>query len=794
MHNLRYEYLICINSFCHYNQFSLVEKSKKHNDNTRIYVKTINHTNMKLLNAAVIILWFACMNAASAKEFYVSPKGNDSNPGTLEQPFRTLEKAKRTIQSLVRKQLNDDIIINLRGGRYQLDKTLVLGLAQTPQNGHSVTWQAYNNEEPIISSGKPVKNWKKVSTYPKGTPNVAKENIWVADIPKGIKNFRTLFDGNKRLIRAKSAKFQMPRNNDIRRADSQNTYYNKDRIHLRMLPFDDQIKDWDNLSDIELFFNPVPWNMNFIQLESVDMENKMAYLAFEANALPFSSGKHRFAWIENVIDYLDEPGEWCVNTKTRKIYYWPENGSPSRDILAPQLMELVKVEGDVRYDLPTDIPAKNFHFKGLTFTHGDRTVWYKNRKGWGIQHDWDTFDYGNALLRFRGAEDCSVEGCHFTNSGGSAMRLDLHAQRIKIEDNYIEHVGHMGILLAGYGPGTKDVNKNNTIKNNIIHHCGEIVWHGHAVFAWQSGENLISHNYIHDVPRKAIGLCGVRCQILMKSECNFDEASKTIRWHEIENTIDSSKTIIQRYAPYLHARNNTIEFNRVERTMLKLSDGSSINVSGAGLGNKVQNNYLYDIPYVGIRTDDWQDGTIIRNNIVHNARKIGIIHKGINTIENNILINCGKGIHFRAYPQQYFEPESDIRYNIFYSTSDKYIPNTLFKWGKMFLHKEGTKTIPYEYNMDYNCYYWPKAEADLAEKRANGIEAHAVIMDPKFKNLEKFDYQITNKKLIKAIGFKPFDVTIDNFGVQSRYPAKYLNLDKKVPKESIEQEEYSIPK
>ena len=34
----------------------------------------------------------------------------------------------------------------------------------------------------------------------------------------------------------------MPRINDIRRADSQKTY-NKDRIHLRMFPFTDQIKD-----------------------------------------------------------------------------------------------------------------------------------------------------------------------------------------------------------------------------------------------------------------------------------------------------------------------------------------------------------------------------------------------------------------------------------------------------------------------------------------------------------------------------------------------------------------------
>ena len=733
-------------------------------------------------NITIYALFIAALLSATsvhAAELFVSPAGSDQNWGDLAQPFQTLERAKNEVAALLKKGCDEDIFVNLRGGRYQLDETLTLGLEHSPADGKSLVWQAYQDELPVLSSGAPVTGWEKVTVYPEGTPAAAKDQLWVADMPKGLEPFRSLFDGDKRLTRAKSAQFQMDGNKEIKLADSMNVFHHKDRIHLRMFPFDDQIKDWSNLSDVEVFFNPVPWALNFIHLESVDMENKIAYLAFEANALPFGSKQHRFAWVENVIDYLDKPGEWCVNTQTRKIYYWPASGAPSESIMAPQLMEMVKVEGDIRYDLPTDIPAKNIHFKGLTFSHGDRTVWYTNRKGWGIQHDWDTFDYGNAMLRFRGADNCGVEACHFSNSGGSAMRLDLHAQNIVIRNNYISHVGHMGILLAGYGPGTKDVNKNNTIENNIIHECGEIVWHGHAIFAWQSGENMIRKNNIHDVPRKAIGLCGVRCQILMKDECNFDEASRTIRWKEITDTIDESKTIIQRYAPYLHARNNTIEFNRVERTMLELSDGSSINVSGAGLGNRVHNNYLYDIPFVGIRTDDWQDGTDIRNNIVHDARGKGIIHKGINTIENNILINCARGIHFRAYPQQFFEPNSDIRHNISYSTSPKYIPNTEFKWGKMFLHKEGTKTIPYEYNMDYNCYFWPGAKKDLAKKQANGIEKHGVIMDPEFKDLENFDYRIMNQNLIKAIGFKPFDVSLDNYGVTSDYPAKFKAMNQK---------------
>ena len=65
-------------------------------------------------------------------------------------------------------------------------------------------------------------------------------------------------------------------------------------------------------------------------------------------------------------------------------------------------------------------------------------------------------------------------------------------------------MGQGGIILIGYGPGSKDVNKQNEILNNHIHHCGLIYWHSHGVVLWQSGENHVANNYIHHMPRQAI--------------------------------------------------------------------------------------------------------------------------------------------------------------------------------------------------------------------------------------------------------------------------------------------------
>ncbi len=729
----------------------------------------------KILSISIIALVMSSSALANVN-IYVAPDGKDTNSGQIESPLRTLHGAQQKVRAMVKANPEQETTVYLRGGRYEMSNTLHLSFEDA---GAKLTFAAYDNEQPCLSAGRLVEGWSQCTDYPEGTPTATQGKLWVAKIPDGIDDFKVLFDGNKRLARAKSAQYTMPVNESVPRSDSQNVEFNRDRIYLRMLPFVDQIRDWENLSDIEAFFNPVPWCLNFIPLESVDMEQKVAYLQYEANSMPFTNKLHSMAFIENAIDYLDEPGEWCVNTHTRKIYYWPTEEKPSNEIYVPALREMIRVEGRIQYDLQQDVPVKNIHFENIHFTHADRSSWYKDRKGWGIQHDWDTFDYDNAILRFRGAEDCSVRGCEFSNSGGSAIRLDLHAQNIVIEHNYIAHVGHMGVLLAGYGPGTKDVNKRNIIRDNIIHHCGEVIWHGHGIFAWQSGENLIAHNYIHDVPRKAIGLCGVRCQILLKEDNNFDEASKTIRWHEILSTIDKDNPkIIERYAPYLHARNNIVEHNHVERTMLLLSDGSSINISGAGLGNIVRHNYLYDIPYVGIRTDDWQDGTLIENNLLNKIGKIGVTYKGINTLKNNIFIECAKAMHFRSYPKQYFESEGTyIQHNVIYSTDPKFAPNTLFKWGKMEVWNKGTNPMPYDYEMDYNAYYWANAEADLALKRKNGIEANGVVMDPKFADLEKRDYRIKNKALIKAIDFQPFDTKLSSYGITKSYPAKFVKKD-----------------
>ncbi|MEC9231260.1 MAG: right-handed parallel beta-helix repeat-containing protein, partial [Bacteroidota bacterium] len=722
------------------------------------------------------IISFSFSQQEESIKFYVSPNGNDSNIGTLDEPFKTIEHAKQTIRKLSDQERHTDIDVYLRGGTYILDKTIVFELEDSGLGDTKITYLAYKDETPVISSGVQIKGWKKLKTYPKSLPEVAKGNIWVAKMPKGMERFYTLFDGDKRLARTRKEGFEF-KNIEYVGAKSMNVLYEKDRYLLRKLELEGEeiLKSWPNLEDIEVGFAPVPWTMNLLTLESVDEEKREAWTVLEANAPPAAKKSHTKPWVENVIDHLETPGQWVLNTQERNIYYWPENGEPSNNIIAPKLKEYFRIEGNIDYQGAVDIPTKNIVFKGITFQHGERDSWWKGHKGWGIQHDWDKFDRGNAMLRFRGAENCEVLECRFTNSGGSAIRLDLYAQNITIKNNMIDFVGHMGILLCGYGPGTKDVNKNNTITNNVIHHVGAVMKMGAAIFICQSVSNIISNNLIHHVPRKAVGVCGIRVPILQKRNIDFDEGSKTIRWNEIDDAIEKKGTFWQRYTPFLHAKDNIVENNEVYRALEELADGSALNVSGAGEGNIMRNNFAHHITSHAsgvMRTDDWQRGTTFENNIIYMANVSGIVHKGYNHIINNILVDCSskESIRFASYPDEEADYGSKIQHNIFYESL-----NAIKYYNISYRASEGISK-PEDCDADTNIFYCAQnveqAEKFVESKRKDGIEKNSIIADPLFEDVANANFKLKPESPALKLGFKQIDMS--KIGLKTdEFPKKY---------------------
>jgi hypothetical protein len=691
-------------------------------------------------------------------DLYVSTDGDDRWTGALPEanaagndgPLATLDAARLRMRE-IKSAAHRDYLVLIRGGTYGLSSAVLFDIKDTAPDERIVTYAAYPGERPVFSAGVPVTGWEK-SDSP-AIADGARGQVWCADLPHGLGCIKSLFDGAQLLPRARSGMF----------------FYQGEMIHSWDAVFTDEskwvakypagaLKSWHNVEDIEVGARSVNWTINYLPMAKVDLSSNTAVTAIPAT-YSFNRGRKSHGsseelptlWIENALEYLTEPGQWTVDTVDRKIYYWPENDLPGDDVIAPALRELVRVEGCVDLAGPVDQPLKGLIFRGLTFKHGDRDVW--TLKDAGIQHDWEMIDKADALLRFRGVEQCAAEDCTFTESGGTALRFDLHAMHCRALGNHIHHIGQGGVMLIGYGPGTKDVNRLNGVVNNHIHDCGLIYPHSHGIVMSQSGGNRIANNYIHHMPRKAICLTGVRMQRFSKRERDTRECARSIRWHEV-----GTPQVWEDTLPFLHTRDNLVEYNEIELCLQQLGDGSTLNVSGAGRGNLIRRNYIHDIygaegewVCACVRTDDWQRGTLITENVIARSNTSAFEHKCENQFVNNIIIDVNPeniirfGRHWGPFER------SVLSRNVFVNSTG----SGTFYFPKKDLREMTTCDI--EDNVYFNVDGSPTG-TDLAELARQGHNLHSIEGDPMLTDPENGDFRLKEGSPARTLGICSFDV------------------------------------
>jgi hypothetical protein len=698
---------------------------------------------------------------ASGTEFYVAPSGRDDNPGSKSKPFATLQRARDEVRKLVAEGLKTNVTVWIRAGTYTLRDTLVFGPEDSGTNQYSITYQAVPGEEAIISSGVEIGGWKKPENMLNDLPVPAEGNVWVSDVPESLGRFCTLYDSQGHLKRAQGNGFvpgDAPAGADAsdRNVRLRNLYYPAGAI-----------RNWTNLDDVEIVIR-YSSTMNILGLESVDEAAHVARTSLPGTyALRRLSRQQRnpSAWVENALEVLDQPGAWVLNTHTRKLYLWPRTEEP-KGIMAPRLRELIRVEGKNDIAGSADVPVRNLVFRGLTFAHADRDVWTGGDIG--IQHDWEMIDKPDALVRLRGAEKCTVKNCKFRDSGGTAIRLDLYAQKNRIEGNEIRYMGQGGIMLIGYGPGAKHVNKQNEILNNNIHHCGLIYWHSVGMMMWQSGENHVANNYIHHMPRHAISLSGVRVPYFERS-CESREICKSLRWEEI-----GQRKAWDEVMQFLHTRNNIVENNEVERVLQKLGDGAGINVTGAGEGNIIRRNYVHDIfanEWVSgcLRTDDWQRGTTWEENVIYRSNAGAWEHKGGNSVINNYAIDVLPRGYFRIFRDGPGEKIDGtvLERNIFYNSHGA---------AEFFTYAVGPQQVE-KSRIECNLYFCGNVEETSTPKflqtlRAHGVSKTDVYADPMFVALKPGDFRLKPESPALKMGIKQID--LKGVGLTKDFPKRLL--------------------
>ena len=122
--------------------------------------------------------------ALAVDQYWVNqtaPPSPTTPSGSAADPFTSLEQAQTAILTRLaaRPQLRD-IVVNVRGGTYDLDTPLKFTAADSGRNGRTVTWQAAPGESPVLSGSRAVTNWQLVANPQ--LLGLGLNAVWKADV------------------------------------------------------------------------------------------------------------------------------------------------------------------------------------------------------------------------------------------------------------------------------------------------------------------------------------------------------------------------------------------------------------------------------------------------------------------------------------------------------------------------------------------------------------------------------------------------------------------------------------
>ncbi|MBI4977558.1 MAG: right-handed parallel beta-helix repeat-containing protein [Spirochaetes bacterium] len=706
--------------------------------------------------------------------FHITPDGDDNNSGAEGSPWKTLHRAAAGLKEhLARKEADGEIIIHLAPGVHTLRETLILGLEHGGGKNLKITFRGSDKGASIISSGIPLLQWTKA---PADLPDVSKElagRVWVTELPRGTR-VNTLYGPKDSIPRARGRAIQPQTFTGIKPEDASPNYgpngFAGDRGTLSHGGFvftEGAIDRAQDLAEAEFVIIPkMQWTMNILPCTSVDFDKRQVTLAENCTypiGIPHCAPDGSI-WLENSLSVL-KPGSWVYHRATSRLYYCPEGDAPEAGLEAGSLTEYIRLEG-VCDPRGHKAPIENIHLEKLSFTCSNRFAFH-GLTGKGIQHDWEMHDAPSSMVRLRHAQNCSVTGCTFEHGGSGGVRLDLYAQGNRVEGNTFRNLGMCGVLLCGYGPSRHYLNRGNTVRDNHIHHIGEHYWHCPGIFIWQSGDNHIAGNHIHDTPYTAI-VCSGR---ILYDRSGIQECSGTIDWVDLEEQCGkgyvyniwwySGLTDWWKREPLLHARENLIEYNHIHDVMQVMGDGNGIYISGAGGGNVVRFNAVGPCPSPtmseGIRCDDDQHHTILHGNLIfaQGGTATGITLKGVNRVTNNIF-----GLPLCPPKRGHLSLEtgplngSVIKHNIFLTgaTDQKAI-------SEMRIHGTGRKARLADTDSDHNLFYCtasPAHSRDVLEQlQSLGTDYHSLVAEPGFVDAAGGDYTLKPNAAALSLGFKP---------------------------------------
>ena len=419
----------------------------------------------------------------TGKNIYVSNNGQDYNDGTINNPYKTIERA--LIEAA---NIKEASTVFIREGVYFQEKSIEL------ININHITITAYPKETVYLTGGISIEkkyisnllannvssriNYKYRNNVK--TINFNEFGITISDLDKRGFEYSTKPAWNEVFINNEPLKIaQWPNNNMITTHKVINPGNNRSKgITGQGNPIIEYINEepnnWKSVSGAWIcgYFGE-GWADDMLPIKSIDKENKTITIGASSLYGFKADGVYRRWFVRNLPEEIDQPGEYINNAATNEIYFLP----PKENINKIQLSVLKDPIMQIK-------SCENVTIKNLTI---------ECSRGMGI-----LIDSSNNIL---------VDSCTIRNIGNIGIKIGPNTYNNGIQNSYIYNTGSGGIELNG-GNRKELIAGNNFVYNCKIHDFNRIEKSKRPAINLKGVGNKISNVEIYNAPSMGIYING----------------------------------------------------------------------------------------------------------------------------------------------------------------------------------------------------------------------------------------------------------------------------------------------
>lgn len=416
-------------------------------------------------------------------EIHVSPNGSDSNSGTADSPLRTLDSAR--IKASKKKDNNTSVKVIFHDGIYRMSEGVNFTNADSGFEGNPIVYMAAEGEKPIFKGSIEIDTSKFTGVTDKSIydrlPEVSADKVGQLDLKQqGLIQLSSLPVVN---YGSESVDYHQFYLDDTAQTLARwpNTGYTTmgKLVNATAGVFavnESNAARWGTADDMMLAgFPHIDWAYERPKVLSVDPEKR--YVTLDTKLLygkkvDNTNGRY---FVYNLIEELDEPGEWYIDRDSFMLYYYPmyptDKASFEMSVLTQPFITVTN--------------ASNIVFEGLEFSQG----------------------MADGIM-INGCDNIKITKSYLHDLGRIAVNNNgTFCSNVEISDSKIFNIGSRGIQLQGGNAETLEAS-GHVIKNNYISACGQIRRSYAGGVALNGVGTIIENNVINNMPHTALQVGG----------------------------------------------------------------------------------------------------------------------------------------------------------------------------------------------------------------------------------------------------------------------------------------------